>query len=129
MSTSHYLFVKTKDRREVLATAIWTSLVVVAVVVVSRKLAGAFSQELPASAVCLLTTLATALSLAAHFLFQSVRRTASRQRPFSVVVVTGVVTLIPPFALGIALLPAHSIVATSYLAALFLFVCAALVVA
>ena len=109
----------TKDWRLPLATAIWSGLIVIAVVLASRKLAGALSDPVSALAACVVTTAAVGLSLLAHLLFAwagSVdRRGMSRQ------ITAGVVTLVPPFAVGTVLLPGPSMLAVSYLTALFLF--------
>lgn len=108
-----------KDWRLPLATAIWSGLIVIAVVLASRKLAGALSDPASALAACVVTTGAVGLSLLAHLLFAwagSVdRRGISRQ------ITAGVVTLVPPFAIGTVLLPGPSTLAVSYLTTLFLF--------
>jgi len=108
-----------------LATAVWAGLVIVAAVLVARKLSGALTQQIPALAACLVATGMTGLSVSAYLLFQWTRGpTASKPAQIA----AGVVTLIPPFALGIILLPGDSPVATSYVTALFLLASAVLIV-
>ena len=116
---------RTKECQTALATAIWSSLIVIAVVLTSRKLAGALTEQLSATVACLATTLAVGLSLFANCLLHSVRRADS---PTHAQIAAGVVTLIPPFALGIALLPGRSPMAVSHLATLFVFTSAAMLV-
>ncbi len=105
-----------QDWRLASATAIWTSLIVITVVVLSRKVAGAFQDQLPTNVACLITLLATVLSLTASTLFQI----QSQERAKTTRIVTGIVTLVPPMTLGVTLLPSNSILAVTFLAILFL---------
>ena len=116
---------RTKECQTALATAIWSSLIVIAVVLTSRKLAGALTEQLSATVACLATTLAMGLSLFANCLLHSVRRPDS---PTHAQIAAGVVTLVPPFALGIALLPGRFPMAVSYLVTLFVFASASMLV-
>ena len=107
-----------------LATAVWSGLVIVAAVLASRKLSGALTEQVSALAACLVATGAAGLSLSAYLLFQWTRGSAA-SRPARIA--AGVVTLVPPFALGLILLPGHSPVAASYLTSLLLVAIAAVV--
>ncbi len=125
MIQSHFTPSNPKDRGLELATALWSGLLIVAAVLVSRRLSGALTGQLSSLATSVIATGTTGLSLSAYLLFQWTGRSAV-SRPARIA--AGVVTLVPPFALGIVLLPGHSPVATSYLLTLLLFSSAAVVV-
>jgi hypothetical protein len=93
-------------------------LIVIAVVLASRRIAGAFSAEAPAWAACLFATCAIAASLVAHGLLRSAGAVGTRLINQAG---AGIVTLVPPLALGLVLLPADSAAGLSYLLTLFLF--------
>ena len=87
-----------------------------AVVLSSCRMSGQLSQDLSNLEVCSAVTLAVMISLLAYVLYWSTGRS---HREFQSLILVGVVTLVPPFALGLALQPNPSTVAISYLVSLF----------
>ncbi len=117
------------DEQRNLATTIWSGLIVIAVVLISRRLGGYFSEGLSVPAACFVTTLLTGISLLAHLVFQlaerpSASRCASNRRGR---ISIGLTTLVPPFAIGIALLPDEPSGAIPYLATLFVLAATAMI--
>ena len=106
-----------KDWKQSFATGIWSCLLLIAVLILSRKTAGAFRDEVSELAALLVALFATGLSLTAFVLFQSAR---FRNLQNTGRIAAGVVTLVPPMVLGIALAPTDSTVAAGCLAILFL---------
>lgn len=92
------------------AIGIWTCQVVVAVVVLSRRLSGAIAADLPAIIPCLVSGIALAFSLLGAALFARSRRLTTaveirtKQSIFRGQVVEVAATFGPPLLLGIALL-------------------------
>ncbi len=110
-----------------LAIGIWSGLTIIAVVVLSRKLNGAFEQQPHDLAACLIAFFAMTLGVIANILFQLTKRTATN--PASSIV-AGVITLVPPIVLGVALLSSHSSnTAVTFLVTLFVLASAVVVVA
>ena len=105
-----------KDWRLAFANTIWSGLIVIAIVVLSRRAAGAFQDSLSPALACTIAFIATMASLVANAVFQSVRRVDSRKR---IGVIAGIVTLVPPTVLGIVVLPQQSSLATAFLVSLF----------
>ena len=108
-----------------LAIGIWSGLTIIAVVVLSRKLNGAFGQQPHDLAACLIAFFAMTLGVTANILFQLTKRTATN--PASSIV-AGVITLVPPIVLGVALLSSRSTTAVTFLVTLFVFGSAVVVV-
>ncbi len=108
-----------------LAIGIWSGLTIIAVVVLSRKLNGAFGQQPHDVAACLIAFFAMTLGVIANILFQLTKRTATN--PASSIV-AGVITLVPPIVLGVALLSSRSTTAVTFLVTLFVFGSAVVVV-
>lgn len=104
------------DFRRSFSKSLWTGLIVIATVICSRRLSGQFSQSLPDLEACVAVTFAVMTSLLAYVLYWSTGRSHQEYKPL---ILVGVVTLIPPFALGLALQPNPSTVAISYLVSLF----------
>jgi hypothetical protein len=104
------------DSRRSFSITLWTGLIVVAVVLSSRRMSGHLSQTLSNLEACVAVTLAVVISLLAYVLFWSNDRS---RREFQPLILVGVVTLVPPFALGFAMQPNPSTVAFSYLISLF----------
>ncbi len=106
------------ELRRALALAVWSAVTLAAVVVVSRRLAGAFSpREAGAALPCLASTVAILLSLAAHTLWRSAQSAQATIRRQAVAIG---VTMVPAFALGAALWTASSAFVGGYLGGLFL---------
>ena len=104
------------DSRRSFSKSLWTGLIVIAAVSSSRRMSGQFSQALSNLETCFAVTLAVVTSLLAYVLYWSRGRSHRESQPL---ILVGVVTLVPPFALGLALQPNPSTVAISYLASLF----------
>lgn len=104
------------DWKRRIAPATWASLSIIAAVLAWRRFAGALVEEIPASALCAITTIGVLLSLVAWFLKRSAP--AAESQPLGRIS-AGTFTLLPPFALGVSLLPGHSVTALCYLVALF----------
>ena len=104
------------DPRRSFSKSLWTGLIVIASVISSRRMSGRFSQSLPDLEMCAAVTLAVMTSLLAYVLYWS---NARSRREYQPLVLVGVVTLVPPFALGLALQPNPSTVAVSYLTSFF----------
>jgi len=115
-----------------LAIAAWVTLILLASVVASRRLAGAFTAEIPVLLALLPAAAAGALSLAAGLLFRTstaatVKTKASPKALFDAVRWTVIaVTLTPPLLTGLALLPTGSAAGYSALATLLMFLSIAL---
>jgi hypothetical protein len=103
-----------QDFRTVFAMAVWSAITLIAVVLVSRRVGGAFWAETGAAAPCLAATVAFLLSLAAHALWWAANSAATNRKQ----IVAAVVTLIPPLGIGAALWTSSSAFVGGYLAAL-----------
>jgi hypothetical protein len=126
-STSRELIIaanKPSPRSLELATAVWSGMVIVSAVLASRKLAGALTEQVSPLVACLAVTGAAGLSLLAYLLFQWTRGAAARK---SAQIAAGIVTVLPPFALGLILLPGHSPFGASYVTSLLLLAIVAIV--
>jgi hypothetical protein len=108
------------DSRRSFSKSLWTGLIVIAAVISSRRMSGQFSQDLSNLEACSAVTLAVVTSLLAYVLYWSTGRSHRESQPL---ILVGVVTLVPPFALGLALQPNPSAFAVSYLVSLFLVTC------
>ncbi len=89
--------------KRTLALAFWSGLTMIAVVLAARKLAGAFENPLSEVVACGLAFLSSAISVIAFLLATDAmdrRSLTSTQRVF-----VGFLTLVPPTAIGIVLLP------------------------
>ena len=115
--------VSQSDSRRSFSKSLWTGLIVIAAVISSRRMSGQFSQSLPNLEACSAVTLAVVTSLLAYVMYWSTGRSHRESQPL---ILVGVVTLVPPFALGLALQPNPSAVAVSYLVSLFLLTCMAI---
>lgn len=114
-----------RDAKQILATVIWASLILVAAVLLSRRYAGGFSsQQGSVVAACLAGTAAMLLSLAAHLIYYAGRN--SQKQP-TAHFLTGVATLLPPSAIALTVFPFGSNAGIAYLAGLFLLAATALV--
>jgi hypothetical protein len=102
------------DLRTVFALTIWSGITLIAAVLISRRVGGAFRSDIGSSAPCLVATLAFLLSMAANALWCTVNPSASVRKQ----IVAGAVTLVPPFALAAALWTSPSAFVGGYLAAL-----------
>ena len=105
------------QRKRSLALAVWSGLTIIAVVLASRKLAGAFQHPISEATACCLAFLSSALSVCAFALAEAGSNHApSLMRRVSI----GFLTLVPPAAIGVVLLPAASTTGTTCLLSLFL---------
>jgi hypothetical protein len=103
------------DSRTVAAIAVWSAITLVAAVLVSRRLAGAFSSEAAAVTTCVAGTAALLLSLAANALWCASNPTASGRKQ----AIAAALTILPPLALCAALWMSFSAFIGGYLSALF----------
>lgn len=107
-----------RDAKQILATVIWVSLILVATVLFSRRLAGGFSTEGGSAATaCLAGTVAMILSLAAHLIYYAGQDAGTRRTAHFL---TGVVSLVPPCTIAMTVFPFGSIAGVTYLTTLFL---------
>jgi hypothetical protein len=104
------------DFRKVFALATETALILIAVIVVSRRMSGAFHGSISPAVPCLVATLAAILSLAAQGLWKWATPIAT-SRTWSAWT-TMVLVVLTPLALGAALWTAPSAFVGGYLAAL-----------
>src|SRR5580698_9095614 len=104
-----------KDFRVVFASTVWTSLSLIAAVLLSRRLAGAFGTIESAALPCVAGTVATFLSLAAHALWSIANPTASGRN----LAIAAALTILPPLMIGDVLWTSPSVFIAGYLAALF----------
>jgi hypothetical protein len=104
------------DFRKVFALATQTAVALITVVVVSRRMSGAFRGPVDPAVPCLVATLATALSLAALALWRQAVATASNKT--WVLWTALLVAVLLPVALGAALWITPSTFVAGYLAAL-----------
>lgn len=103
--------------RSSFSKGLWTGLVVMAAVLASRRMSGMLSSELSDLTVSVVATLAVFASLLAYVLYWSEVAPVRQKTPYFLL---GVVVLIPPFAIAMALKPVPGAVAASYLVSLFL---------
>ncbi len=113
------------DTRTSLAIGTWVVLTLLALIVASRRLAGAFSAQIPMSTALLVAGVVGGLSLMAALLSRSGRR---RHRD-GVTWAVSAVTLTPPLLAGLALIPSGSTLGHSALATLLAFGAAAVWIA
>lgn len=100
--------------RRAVIVAVRAALGSMALVLVVRRLSGGIERLPGPSVACILATLAAIASLGLMLL-----RRKSAAKDGMQQIVDGVVVLIPPFAMGVALMPAASTAGICYLAALF----------
>ena len=112
--------------RRSVAVALWAALWVIALVLVWRRLAGAFSVELGGLAACAFSTLAAVVGVIAWLLYATRPRRAAATRMQRAV--TAIATLAPVVLLGIALVPRGSSSTAAYLTVLLLLTAATLAV-
>ena len=103
------------DFRVVFAMTVWSAITLIAAVLISRRVGGAFRADMGAVAPCLAATAAVLFSLVANALWCAANSTASGRNQ----IVASAVTLIPPLALAAALWTSPSAFIGGYLAALF----------
>jgi hypothetical protein len=114
--SEHRSFVRDeKDFRVVFASTVWTTLSLIAAVLLSRRLAGAFGTIQSAALPCVAGTVATFLSLAAHALWSIANPTASGRN----LAIAAALTILPPLMIGDVLWTSPSVFIAGYLAALF----------
>src|SRR5580704_4195871 len=106
-----------KDVRVVFASTVWTALTLIAAVLLSRRLAGAFATIRPVALPCVAGTVATFVSLAAHALWSAANPAASGRRQ----VIAAALTILPAIVIADVLWTSPSAVTGGYLAALFVF--------
>lgn len=104
------------DYRVVYAMTVWSALTLIAAVLLSRRLAGAYAAERGAALPCLATTFAVLISLAAHALWSAAHQMATARKK----IVALCLTLIPPLAIAAALWTVPSAFLCGYLSALLL---------
>lgn len=109
------------EARRSLAIGVWVVLILIGLVVASRRLAGAFTAEFPTLIALIGAAAVAGLSLAAALLLRGGRPS---ERTADARVLAGV-TLIPPLLFGLALLPSGATAGYSALATLLLFAFAA----
>ena len=110
--------VRAPDWRMSLALAIWSGEAMISVVFLARSFSGALTQPVSAMSACLITTLFAMLALIADSLFQSATK---NNVGVTGQLVAAFVTLLPPIALAVALLPPSSPASVTYMTGLFLF--------
>jgi len=109
--------------RTVLSSVLWSGLTVIALVLISRKLSGAFSRELSATAACFSATLAVLVSFTAALQHHADRQRSDGRIRAGVSAessLMAMMTLTSPLLIAVALLPGHSLAATFYTGGLFL---------
>jgi hypothetical protein len=102
------------DFRKVFALATQTALILLTVVVVSRRMSGGFHSEVSAAVPCLVATLAVFFSLAALALWASAAAPIASTRAR---LGAAALTVLPPLALGLSLWTSASAFVGGYLAA------------
>jgi hypothetical protein len=103
------------DFRKVFALATESALLLITAVVISRRLAGSFAGPATAAVPCTVATFAAALSLAALGLWRAASGSTGSPK---ILIVVGLLTVVPPVALGAALWIAPSAFVGGYLVAL-----------
>jgi hypothetical protein len=119
MSTSVQRALNTRSSDDSLAgpaIAVWSAIMLIAVVLVSRRLAGAFVTELGAATPCVAGTVTLLGSLAAYVLWCAANPTASGCKQ----AIAAGLTILPPLALVGALWMSTSAFVGGYLSALFM---------
>jgi hypothetical protein len=100
--------------RLALSLTIWSVISLVAAVLLSRRVAGAFRAETGAAVPCLASTAAVLVSLAAHAIWRTTATNPSLRKR----TVAATLTLIPPLILGAALWTSPSAFIAGYFGAL-----------
>jgi hypothetical protein len=103
-----------QDLRTAFALAIWSVTTLVAAVLISRRIGGAFGAETGAVTPCLAATVAFLFSLAANALRCTANPSATNRKQL----VAAAVTLVPPLGIGVALWTSSSALVGGYLTAL-----------
>ncbi len=119
MSTSVQRALNTRNSDNSLAgpaIAVWSAIILIAAVLVSRRLAGAFVTELGAATPCVAGTVTLLGSLAAYVLWCAANPTASGCKQ----AIAAGLTILPPLALVGALWMSTSAFVGGYLSALFM---------
>jgi hypothetical protein len=106
-----------KDVRVAFASTVWTALTLIAAVLLSRRVAGAFATNRPVALPCIAGTLATFVSLAAHALWSAANPAASGRRQ----AIAAALTILPAMVIADVLWTSSSALTGGYLAALFVF--------
>ncbi len=106
-----------KDVRVVFASTVWTAITLIAAVLLSRRLAGAFGTIRPVALPCIAGTVATFISLAAHALWSAANPAASGRRQ----AIAAAFTILPAIVIADVLWTSPSALSGGYLAALFSF--------
>lgn len=102
------------DYCTVFALSVWSAITLIAAVLISRRLGGAFRADLGAAVPCVSATLALLVSLAANTLWSAANSAVSGRKQ----VMAGAVTLLPPLTVAAALWNSPSTLIGGYLAAL-----------
>jgi len=105
------------DWRKLSAVVIWSGLATIALVVVLRRLSGAFTQPLPLPILSSVTMVGVFLSLCGNAMYQARRRAVGGNLGD---IPVGVATLLPPFATAAAIVPGDSPFAVASLVTLFI---------
>ena len=105
-----------KDFRVVFAASVWTVMTLIAAVLLSRRLAGAFGTARTVALTCAAGTVATLFSLAAHALWTAANPTADGRRR----AIVAVLSVLIPLVVADVLWTTPSAFSAGYLVALFI---------
>ncbi len=120
MSDGASLRLSTPSRDELrtgFAIAVWSFLTLIAVVLIGRRVSGAFQTDIGSAAPCIAATLAVLLSLAANAVWCTVNAYGSSRKQ----IVAAALTLLPSLTIGCALWTSRSTLVGGYLGGLCLF--------
>jgi len=98
------------------AITVWSLLTLIAVVLIARRVGGAFQTDVGSTAPCIAATIAVLLSLVANAVWITVNASASSRKQ----IVAAALTLLPPLTMGCALWTAPSTLVGGYLGGLSL---------
>ncbi|HEX4072985.1 MAG TPA: hypothetical protein VHX68_17525 [Planctomycetaceae bacterium] len=96
------------------AITVWSFLTLIAVVLIGRRVSGAFQTDIGSAAPCIAATIAVLLSLIANAVWCTVNAYGSSRKQ----IVAAALTLLPPLTIGCALWTSHSTSVGGYLGGL-----------
>ncbi len=96
------------------AITVWSLLTLIAVVMIGRRVSGAFQTDIGSAVPCIAATVAVLLSLAANAVWCTVNAYGSSRKQ----IVAAALTLLPPLTIGCALWTSHSTSVGGYLGGL-----------
>jgi hypothetical protein len=102
------------ELRTAFAITVWSFVTLIAVVLIGRRVSGAFQTDVGSAVPCIAATIAVLLSLAANAVWCTLNAYGSSRKQ----IVAAALTLLPPLTIGCALWTSHSTLVGGYLGGL-----------